>query len=104
MKNILYIDTAEQEVIKVGLEINGKKSEVKKENVKGSQVLLVLIDQVLSKSKIKPAEINEITINSGPGSFTGLRVGFAVANTLGYFLNIPVNGKKVKEVVEPKYK
>ena len=32
-------------------------------------------------------------LNIGPGSYTGLRVGAAVANALGFALQIPVNGK-----------
>lgn len=104
MKKILYIDTSKQEAVKVGLEVGGEYDEIKKENVKGSQVLLVLIDEILKNHKLDVKELNEIKINPGPGSFTGLRVGFAIANTLGFFLNIPVNGKKIKRVVEPEYK
>lgn len=31
-----------------------------------------------------------IAVYSGPGSFTGLRIGVSVANALGYGLNIPI--------------
>ena len=37
-----------------------------------------------------------IEVETGPGSFTGLRVGVSVANALGYSLGIPVNGKKIE--------
>ncbi|MFH1536127.1 MAG: hypothetical protein ABIC96_03620 [Patescibacteria group bacterium] len=37
-----------------------------------------------------------IEVETGPGSFTGLRVGVSVANALGFALNIPVNGKKME--------
>ncbi len=47
------------------------------------------------------SDVTEIEVNSGPGSFTGLRVGAAVANALGYLLDVPVNGKKT--IVIPKY-
>lgn len=43
-------------------------------------------------------DISEITFFSGPGSFTGLRIGAAIVNTLADQLNIPLynhHGEKV---------
>jgi len=37
-----------------------------------------------------------IEVETGPGSFTGLRVGVSVANALGFSLGISVNGKKME--------
>jgi tRNA threonylcarbamoyladenosine biosynthesis protein TsaB len=48
-------------------------------------------------------QIKEIEVNLGPGSFTGLRVGVSVANALAWTLKVPVNGKKIGELVKPKY-
>ncbi len=87
------------------LEIDGKKVsfEQKNEFLK-SQALLPLIEKALKKQKLSVADIGAIRINPGPGSFTGLRVGVAVANALGWTLGIPVNGRKVeKKPVEPVY-
>src|SRR3989344_8753979 len=71
---------------------------------KGSQVLLPMITQILKNNKKHFKDIKFIEVNPGPGSFTGTRVGVAVANALGFALKIPVNGKKGKiiEVVYPK--
>jgi tRNA threonylcarbamoyladenosine biosynthesis protein TsaB len=33
-----------------------------------------------------------IIVNAGPGSFTGLRIGISVANTLAYSLDVPIIG------------
>ena len=50
-------------------------------------------------------DITEITFMSGPGSFTGLRIGAAVVNTLADQLQIPLydnNGTKHK-IILPDY-
>lgn len=60
----------------------------------GSQSLLGAIEEVLKKAEVKTSELTEIKVETGPGSFTGLRVGVSVANALGYALGIPVNGKE----------
>lgn len=65
-----------------------------------SQNVLGLINELLEKKKVDIAEITKISVNIGPGSFTGLRVGTAIANTLAWLLKVPVNDK---EIVEPKY-
>jgi tRNA threonylcarbamoyladenosine biosynthesis protein TsaB len=44
--------------------------------------LLALCDEVLRDSGIEPAELEAIACGAGPGSFTGLRVGLAVAKGL----------------------
>ena len=54
---------------------------------------LIAIDKLLRKTKRKLEDIEEISSHPGPGSFTGLRVGAAVAQTLNFAL-----GKKVKPV------
>ena len=93
----LHIDTSKREEIRVGIEIDGKLHEKKVKKLK-SQETLPLIEKLLKEKKIKLNQINEIKVNTGPGSFTGLRVGISVANALGFSLNIPVNGKKAGEV------
>ena len=54
---------------------------------------LIAVDKLLRKTKRKLEDIEEISSHPGPGSFTGLRVGAAVAQTLNFAL-----GKKVKPV------
>lgn len=102
MKVILLIDTSSNKVIVVGLEINGKEALLERPlDKERAQAVLPMIDELLKKHKIKLADLTEIKVNPGPGSFTGLRVGVSIANTLGSLLKIPVNGKM--EIVEPKY-
>ncbi len=52
--------------------------------------LLVEIEQLLIKNKLKFNSLTGIIIFTGEGSFTGLRIGTTVANTLAYSLSIPI--------------
>jgi tRNA threonylcarbamoyladenosine biosynthesis protein TsaB len=102
-KVILHIDTKDNKKTLIMLEIDGKKSKTSKvTNSWSSQILLPMIWNILEKNKLSISDIAEIIVDKGPGSFTGLRVGIAVANVLGYLLKVPVNGKK-GNIVEPIY-
>lgn len=87
----LYIDTSDNQKTIVGLD-SGRLE--KPTGPDKSQQVLLLIDLILKKHKKTLSDISEIEVKTGPGSFTGLRVGIAIANTLGWSLDIPVNGKK----------
>ncbi|HUD05045.1 MAG TPA: tRNA (adenosine(37)-N6)-threonylcarbamoyltransferase complex dimerization subunit type 1 TsaB [Patescibacteria group bacterium] len=104
MAKTLRIDTSDNKKISVELEINGKKNKLIKEaTLLRSEATLPAIDKLLRNSKSKIEEIEKVEVNKGPGSFTGLRVGVAIANALSFLLKIPVNGKKVGELEEPVY-
>lgn len=62
-----------------------------------------MIDALLKKYKLKLTDIDTIRVETGPGSFTGLRVGVSIANALGYALNISVNGMPLGTFAEPVY-
>ena len=67
--------------------------------------LLKFIKDKLAEHNKTFEDITEITFMSGPGSFTGLRIGAAVVNALASELNIPLynhKGKKVK-IILPDY-
>ncbi|MBI5452216.1 tRNA (adenosine(37)-N6)-threonylcarbamoyltransferase complex dimerization subunit type 1 TsaB [Candidatus Gottesmanbacteria bacterium] len=103
-KAVLFIDTSDNQKTIAAIEFNGKKKElVQKTGSWTSQVLLPMIDKLLKKNKLSIADISEIKVNVGPGSFTGLRVGAVVANALGNLLHIPVNGK-IGNIIEPNYR
>lgn len=90
----LYIDTSDRELITVGID---DEMFTDKAPERASQRLLVFIDEIFKKKKKNLKDITQIEVNTGPGSFTGLRVGVSVANTLGWALKVPVNGKRVDE-------
>lgn len=55
-----------------------------------SALLIPSILKIFHNSHIKPSDVDIVAINSGPGSFTGIRAGAVIARTLGQFLDIPV--------------
>ena len=91
-KLILYIDTSDREKIVIGIDDKRFETSAKKAS---SQKLLPFIDQILTSEGRSVKDVTEIKVNTGPGSFTGLRIGVAVANALGFGLGIPVNGNLV---------
>lgn len=99
---ILEIDTSNNKKAIVGLD--GERLEVKS-GLGSAQNVLPAIETLLGKKKLSLSDLKEIKVKTGPGSFTGLKVGVTIANTLGYLLGIPVNGKRVgpQDVVEPRY-
>ena len=102
-RTVLFIDTSDNKKTVVRIEKDGKTLEEQEEpRVSASQAVLPLIDLILRNHSIPFSDITEIRVHTGPGSFTGLRVGAAVANALCWLLTIPVNGKKGK-FVEPIY-
>lgn len=103
-KITLSIDTSSNKEIMVSLEINGRKYVQKQEiGLQKAQVVLPMVDKLLKKYGLKIGDINKIEVNTGPGSFTGLRVGISIANALSFALGVPINNKKKGEFVHPRY-
>ena len=57
-----------------------------------SDQLLQIIEDTLKDADLKLSGLTGLIFVSGPGSFTGLRIGASTINALAYSLNIPVVG------------
>lgn len=57
-----------------------------------SQTLLPMLDAAVQMIQLKLDTIDAIAVASGPGSFTGLRIGSATAKGLGLALDKPIIG------------
>ncbi|NLO10140.1 MAG: tRNA (adenosine(37)-N6)-threonylcarbamoyltransferase complex dimerization subunit type 1 TsaB [Clostridiales bacterium] len=55
-----------------------------------SQTLLPMLDEIVRMVDLDLSEVDAIAITSGPGSFTGLRIGSSTAKGLGLALNKPI--------------
>ncbi len=76
--NLLAIETSSP-VLSVAIKRSGAK--LRHATVQGymkhAENLLPVIDRLLKKEKLKIGDIDAFLISRGPGSFTGLRIGFA---------------------------
>lgn len=54
--------------------------------------LMPMIEQLMAAVKWTPAELERVIVTTGPGSYTGIRIGVTTAKTLAYTLQIPLVG------------
>ncbi len=57
-----------------------------------SERLLAVVDIVLEEAQLRLADIDLLAVSTGPGSFTGLRVGLATWKGLAFGTNLPLIG------------
>jgi len=69
-----------------------RDGEVLGERVSRAVTVLVDADELLRASGAERAELTGIVVGTGPGSFTGLRLGLATARGLALGLELPVAG------------
>jgi len=87
--NILAIDTATD---KLSVAIASESSKWFFEadaGLRHSELVMDCIDMLMKKASLEPADLNGVVCMGGPGSFTGLRIGFSVAKGLALSLGIP---------------
>ena len=64
-----------------------------------SETLLPMLKSALAATGIAPAEINLYAVSAGPGSFTGLRIGMALAKGLALPNQTPCIGVSTLEAL-----
>jgi tRNA threonylcarbamoyladenosine biosynthesis protein TsaB len=67
-------------------------SEVLGERVSRAQTLLEDVDALLRQAGAHPRDLDRLAVGLGPGSFTGVRMGLAVARGLALSLELPGAG------------
>ena len=50
------------------------------------------VRHLFETARLRPSQIDAIVAGTGPGTFTGLRIGLATARALGFALGVPVSG------------
>jgi len=64
-----------------------------------SLYLISKIKEIYTKNNIDLKNLNAITVNCGPGSFTGIRVAMSVAKVMAGELNLPLIGLNTAEIL-----
>ena len=87
----LFIDSATTNLV-VAIINKGKISYIynNNDNHDTSSKMMPVLEEAFEKAGLKPQDIDKIFAVTGPGSFTGIRVGLTVAKTMAYTLNIPI--------------
>ncbi len=97
----MYLDTSSPKTI---LELDDKRYEWESGRTLAKEIYKFIHEKLQENGK-DWQDLNEIHYFTGPGSFTGLRIGATVVNMLASELNIPLynqRGEKV-EIIMPEY-
>ncbi len=92
MTFILHLETSTK-VCSVALSKNGELcalEEMEEDGYSHGENLTIFVERVLAKAGVSVKDLNAISLTSGPGSYTGLRIGVATAKGLCYALKIPL--------------
>ncbi len=95
----IYIDTTQRFSNILSLVEKKDTNEKVLEEIKGDIDINYEIKRLLEKYNLTPENISEFNVNQGPGSFTGIKIGITISNTL----NWATNKKSQKELIYPTY-
>ena len=99
MTTILAVDTS-TEACSVALQIGNETiAKFADEPRSHSRLLMPMVQQVLAEAQIKVNQLDAIGVSIGPGSFTGLRIGFAAVQGMAYGADIPVTPVSTLELM-----
>ncbi len=75
-----------------GLARNGQVIAEISANIKNihSKMLAPFVDSLLKTAGLSAQDLSGVVVSAGPGSFTGLRIGYSVAKGLAHALNVPI--------------
>jgi len=68
-----------------------------------SAQLIPQVADAMTRQRLNPADLNALVAISGPGSFTGLRVGLSAAKGLAEALHIPIVSLSLLELMATAY-
>lgn len=89
---LLAIDTAGPR-LQLALITSDHVDDLVRDIAKGhAEIIFDQIDKLLKRNQLAYKDLTRLAVTTGPGSFTGLRIGLSAARGLGLSLDIPVIG------------
>lgn len=64
-----------------------------------SQTIMPMLEEMKKLLGFDLGEVDAVAVTSGPGSFTGLRIGVTTAKTLAFALQVPIIGIPTLDVI-----
>lgn len=92
MITLLHLETATK-VCSVAISQNGRLVSLHESSEDGyshGENLTLFIQNAMTQANVQMNDLNGVVISSGPGSYTGLRIGAATAKGMCYALKIPL--------------
>jgi len=87
--NLLAVDTATEKLSIALASGNDTWLFEADAGLRHSELVMETIDMLFKKAALKPEDLTGIVCMGGPGSFTGLRIGFSIAKGLALALGCP---------------
>lgn len=91
----IYLDTTDRYKNLIEL----RKDRAVLDSISGEVDIVSSIREILKKHNIKLSEISDFSMNKGPGSFTGLKIGASIINILNWVFA----HKKSSDIILPTY-
>jgi tRNA threonylcarbamoyl adenosine modification protein YeaZ len=98
---LLALDTATSTIVVAAGSADGAllEADAFEGRYRHSQELLPAVVRLLERGGLRLPELGGVIVGTGPGAFTGLRVGLATAKTLAHELRRPVVGVPTSEAL-----
>jgi tRNA threonylcarbamoyladenosine biosynthesis protein TsaB len=105
MSRVLSLETS-TDICSVAIHNNGAliKEIVIREPQAHASKLSPLIANILKEASLSIADVNAVAVTSGPGSYTGLRIGTSTAKGICYALDIPLISIPTLDVIAAQVK
>jgi tRNA threonylcarbamoyladenosine biosynthesis protein TsaB len=98
---LLGLDTATDTIVVAAGGLDGSliAAETFQGRYRHSQELLPAVERLMERTGHRLTDLAGVVVGTGPGAFTGLRVGLATAKTLAHELGVPVVGVPTAEAL-----
>ena len=88
--NILALETTDTVASVALLTDSGVREKRIESPLRHEETVMPVVDELLCEAGLTPADITALTVDVGPGSFTGVRIGVCHGNAMALALGLPI--------------